>query len=192
MMDALCQGIESWWSVNSTDESKQYSKIAVETIIQNWRDYIFNNSEAAAEKIMLAANYSGQAICITQTTAPHAFSYKITSMYGLPHGHAVAICLPEIWDYMLKTPECCVDSRGIDYVAAVFNSIAEALGAQSAQEAVMSFRVFMSEMDLEKPVSVSKDKDIAILSESVNPIRLANNPYSISKVDISQLYSKII
>ena len=48
MMDALCQGIESWWSVNSNDESKQYSKIVVETIIQNWKDYIFNNSESAA------------------------------------------------------------------------------------------------------------------------------------------------
>ena len=192
MMDALCQGIESWWSVNSTEESKQYSKIAVETIIKNWRDYIFDNSEEAAEKIMLAANYSGRAICITQTTAAHAFSYKITSMYGLPHGHAVAVCLPEIWDYMLQTPDCCVDSRGIDYVAAVFNNIAEAFGVQSAQEAVLAFRDFMSEMDLEKPVSISKEKDIAILSESVNPIRLANNPYSISKFYISQLYSKII
>ena len=34
MLDALCQGIESWWSVNSTDESKHYSKVAVETIMK--------------------------------------------------------------------------------------------------------------------------------------------------------------
>ena len=26
MMDALCQGIESWWSVNSTEESYEYSR----------------------------------------------------------------------------------------------------------------------------------------------------------------------
>ena len=96
MLDALCQGIESWWSINSTDDSKQYSKIAVETIIRWWREYIFENTDNSAEQIMLAANYAGRAICITQTTAPHAFSYKITSLYGLPHGHAVAVCLPEI------------------------------------------------------------------------------------------------
>ena len=101
MLDALCQGIESWWSVNSTDESKILSKEAVETIMKWWREYIFENTEESAKQIMYAANLAGQAICITQTTAPHAFSYKITSMYKLPHGHAVAICLPEIWKYML-------------------------------------------------------------------------------------------
>ena len=36
-LDALCQGIESWWSVNSTDESKEYSKKAIELIMANWR-----------------------------------------------------------------------------------------------------------------------------------------------------------
>ena len=87
MLDALCQGIESWWSVNSTDESKPISKKAVELIMANWRAYIFDNNEKAAAQIMTAANLAGQAICITQTTAAHAFSYKVTSLYGLPHGH---------------------------------------------------------------------------------------------------------
>ena len=83
MLDALCQGIESWWSVNSTEESKKLSKEAVETMMQWWREYIFENTEESAKQIMYAANLAGQAICITQTTAPHAFSYKITSMYKL-------------------------------------------------------------------------------------------------------------
>ena len=33
MMDALCQGIESWWSVNSTEESYEYSRKAIELIM---------------------------------------------------------------------------------------------------------------------------------------------------------------
>ena len=101
MLDALCQGIESWWSVNSTQESKGYSRLAVETILENMDAYIRDNDEKAAEKILLAANFAGRAINITQTTAPHAMSYKLTSLYGLPHGHAVAMCLPEVWEYML-------------------------------------------------------------------------------------------
>ena len=28
LLDALCQAIEAWWSVNSTDESKEYSREA--------------------------------------------------------------------------------------------------------------------------------------------------------------------
>ena len=193
MMDALCQGIESWWSVNSTDESKQYSSIAVETIIHNWRSYIFDNSESAAQKIMLAANYSGRAICITQTTAPHAFSYKLTSMYGLPHGHAVAVCLPEIWDYMLHYPDNCVDKRGIDYLTSVFNDIAESMGEETPMDAIISFKTMMSDMELLKPVIVKdKESEIEVLAESVNPIRLANNPITLQESVIKSIYYSVI
>ena len=193
MMDALCQGIESWWSVNSTDESKKYSKFVVETIMQNWRDYIFNNSEAAAEKIMLAANYSGRAICITQTTAPHAFSYKITSMYGLPHGHAVAVCLPEIWDFMLHSSRDCADKRGLKYINSVFNDISEAFGEVSPDNAVVAFRSLLTELQLNRPKpKEARDRELSILSESVNPIRLANNPYFLSSNSIIHLYNEII
>lgn len=193
MMDALCQGIESWWSVNSTDESKQYSKIAVETIFQNWREYIICNSEPAAEKIMLAANYSGRAICITQTTAPHAFSYKITSMYGLPHGHAVAVCLPEIWKHMIQYPYNCADSRGIGYLKKVFDNIAELLGTTSPFEAVMTLNAMIDEMGLGKPyIKGDKETEIDILTSSVNPVRLRNNPIKLSTDDIRMIYSSIL
>jgi len=193
MMDALCQGIESWWSVNSNDESKQYSRIAVETIIQNWRAYIFDNSESAAQKIMLAANYSGRAICITQTTAPHAFSYKLTSMYGLPHGHAVAVCLPEIWDYMLQYPDNCVDKRGIDYLTSVFIDIAESMGEETPKDAIMGFRTMMSDMELLKPVIVKdKESEIEVLADSVNPVRLANNPVALQESVIKSIYHSVI
>ncbi|MBR1766792.1 MAG: phosphonoacetaldehyde reductase, partial [Bacteroidales bacterium] len=102
MLDALCQGIESLWSVNSTDESMRYAKLAIEGIMYNWREYIEHNDATAARHIMTAANHAGQAINISQTTAPHAMSYKLSSLYGVPHGHAVALCLPEVWLYMLE------------------------------------------------------------------------------------------
>ena len=43
MLDALCQGIESWWSVNSTEKSYEYSRKAIELIMTNWRKYIFES-----------------------------------------------------------------------------------------------------------------------------------------------------
>ena len=116
LLDALCQGIESWWSVHSTDESKAYARTAVETIIAHADDYLTRGDAAAAAHIMLAANYAGRAINISATTAPHAMSYKLTSLYHLPHGHAVALCLPEVWDYMLAGADACTDPRGADYL----------------------------------------------------------------------------
>jgi len=199
MMDALCQGLESWWSVNSTDASRTISRRAVQMILSNWCEYLASGgptfglegwSEAepgrkvsAPAAIMEAANLAGQAICITQTTAPHAFSYKLTSMYGLPHGHAVAICLPEIWDFMLANIEKCSDPRGAQYLQGVFEEISQLITPKG-------FRALLAELKLTAPSTA--EGDIAILAASVNPIRLANNPVPISQQEAGEIYSRIL
>lgn len=192
MMDALCQGIESWWSVNSTEESKKLSKEAVQTIIQWWREYIFENTDVAAGHIMCAANLAGQAICITQTTAPHAFSYKITSMYKLPHGHAVAVCLPDIWEYMIGHMDKCLDKRGQDYLKNIFYDIAQTMGAITPLDAIAIFRNMMEKMELSRPASDNLTSDITLLASSVNPVRLKNNPVKLDEETIMNLYKQII
>ena len=193
MLDALCQGIESWWSVNSTDESKKLSKQTVETIMKWWREYIFENTDESAEKIMQAANLAGQAICITQTTAAHAFSYKITSLYKLPHGHAVAIGLPEIWEYMIAHPEKCIDSRGSEYLTKIFGQISRAMGITTGlADAVAEFRLMLDAMEMKNPTSEDRDSDLDILSKSVNPIRLRNTPVELDEHTICSLYEIII
>lgn len=192
MMDALCQGIESWWSVNSTEESYEYSRMTVELIISNWRKYIFENDDEAAAQIMLAANYGGRAINITQTTAAHAFSYKITSLYKLPHGHAVAVGLPVIWEYMLGNMDKCIDSRGQQYLADIFNQIAKAMGCKTPVEAIMLFRQMMVEMEFKNPLAANRDEELEVLSISVNPVRLKNNPVFLDKETIYGIYNIIL
>ena len=192
MLDALCQGIESWWSVNSTEESKEYSKIAVETIMQNWRQYIFEDDEQAAEQIMLGSNYAGRAINITQTTAPHAFSYKLTSLYGIPHGHAVAICLPVIWKYMLNSLDKCIDQRKCKYLKEVFNNIAKSLYVITDSDAIQVINQMIVEMDLQYPITLKKELELKILSSSVNPTRLKNNPVHLDDEAIFRIYGKIL
>ena len=192
MMDALCQGIESWWSVNSTEESYEYSRKAVELIMANWRKYIFDNDEEAAAQIMLAANYGGRAINITQTTAAHAMSYKITSFYKLPHGHAVAVGLPQIWKYMLAHFDRCIDSRGMDYLEGIFNDISSAMGCNTPFEAIELFEQMMKEMELGKPVAGNREDELRLLSTSVNPVRLKNNPIAIGETEAYNLYNSIV
>ena len=192
MMDALCQGIESWWSVNSTDESYEYSRKCIELIIANWRKYIFENDDEAAANIMLGANYGGRAINITATTAAHAMSYKITSLYGLPHGHAVAVGLPEIWEYMLGNMGKCIDVRGQEFLSDIFNQIALAMGCGSPQQAICVFREMMKEMELQNPVAGDSENELKVLSTSVNPVRLKNNPVALGSGGIIELYKRII
>ena len=192
MMDALCQGIESWWSVNSTEESYEYSRKTVELIMANWRKYIFENDNEAAAQIMLAANYGGRAINITATTAAHAMSYKITSLYKLPHGHAVAVCLPQIWKYMIGHFDRCIDKRGMDYLERVFKEISSAMGCNNPMDAIALFEGMMKDMELTNPVSNNRDEDLKVLSTSVNPVRLKNNPIGIGETEAYMLYNSIV
>ena len=192
MMDALCQGIESWWSINSTDESKVYSLKTVELIMANWRKYIFENDDEAAALIMLAANFGGRAINITQTTAAHAFSYKITSLYKLPHGHAVAVGLPVIWKFMIDNFEKCIDPRGMDYLKSIFKDISTAMGCDGPIGAIELFENIVEEMGLANPVAGNREKELELLSTSVNPVRLKNNPIAIDQNTAKMLYSSIL
>lgn len=192
MMDALCQGIESWWSINSTEESYAYSRQTVELIMANWRKYIFDNDDEAAAQIMLAANYGGRAINITQTTAAHAMSYKITSLYKLPHGHAVAVCLPIIWKYMIGHFDRCIDKRGFNYLEGIFKDISETMVCDSPVEAIVKIENMLSEMELAYPVASNRKEEIIVLANSVNPIRLKNNPIELNDKAIKQLYEYIV
>lgn len=190
VLDALCQGIESWWSVNSTDESKDYSRKSIKLITSHIQGYITNNDNDN-EQIMLASNLSGRAINITQTTAAHAMSYKLTSLYKLPHGHAVAICLPKVWKYMNSHPDKCIDPRGSSYLSNTFQDIAHCLGADNVSEAIDIFNGILSKLDIKPPVPTYCN-ELKTLAASVNPIRLKNNPIELDSDTLLNLYSEIL
>lgn len=190
ILDALCQGIESWWSVNSTEESRRYSQTAVELIVENITAYIGCWDNDVARNVMLASNYAGRAINITQTTAPHAMSYKLTSMYGIPHGHAVAICLPMVWRYMIENRDKIREPRGTEYLTTIFNDVATTLRCNSTGQAIIWFEGLLEELNITCPSGTNEDAKM--LTNSVNPVRLKNNPVNISHDAFLSLYKKIV
>ncbi|NLZ55510.1 MAG: phosphonoacetaldehyde reductase [Clostridiaceae bacterium] len=173
MLDALCQAIESWWSKRASEESIRYSKEAIRLILGHMESYLRNEAEGNA-KMLLAANFAGKAINITTTTAPHAMSYKLTSLYRLPHGHAVAICLPKVWRYMGN-----------------FDDIAHALGKRNHEEAISFFEDLLQKLEIRPPQDVNAD-DVEVLTDSVDPERLSNNPMQPDRETIRSLYKEIL
>lgn len=190
LLDALCQAIESWWSKRSTEESIGYSKKAIDLIMRHYREYVFENSAESARRIMLASNFAGRAINITTTTAPHAMSYKITSLFGLPHGYAVALCLPEVWRRMYETTECS-DCRGREHLDKIFEEIANEIGEKDVCSAIRKIEDMLSEFGFDRPVAKSEE-DLDLLANSVNPERLGNNPVEFWNPDLKQMYKKIV
>ena len=190
MLDALCQGIESWWSVNSTAESMNFARAAVEKILTNYRAYLAGDA-AAAKEIMLGANLAGQAINISATTAPHAMSYKLSSMYHIPHGPAVALCLPLVWEYMLSNAGKCIDLRGKEHLCKIFEELSALFGC-AVQDCPRRFRDLLHELDMCVPQPREREKEIEILAAAVNPERLKNNPVALSGEVLRSMYERII
>ncbi len=192
MLDALCQGVESLWSVNSTDESMVYSRMSVRMIMDHWYGYIENDSEEAAFHIMQASNFAGRAINITQTTAPHAMSYKLTSIYGIPHGHAVALCLPGVWQYMMDHPDRCADPRGSVHLKHVLKELDCLMQCNLDDKGLVLFRTILCSLQLPKPQVKNRDAELATLVSSVNPVRLKNNPVPLEEDTIRNIYNNIL
>jgi len=189
MLDALCHAIESFWSVNSTDESKRYSKAAIKLILENMNSYLMGD-ERTYEHMLLAANIAGKAINITQTTAGHAMCYKLTSLYGIAHGHAVAMCVKELWPWMIENTDKCIDPRGQEYLNETFVELEKIMRGDGAMSAIEKFREIVEDLALDTP-KASK-ADYVILNTSVNLIRLKNNPVRLDLEAIDTLYYRIL
>lgn len=187
VLDALCHGIESFWSVNSTEGSKEYSKSCIRMVLDHIDAYL-DNQESVRYTMFLASNMAGKAINITQTTAGHAMCYKLTKKYGYAHGHAAALCDVWLWHYMISHLEDCVDARGRSYLEQVFGEMAEVMGCVTVSEAVRKFQNLVESMDLPHTIPRS---DIPELASGVHLERLKNNPVRLEQDAMIEIYTAI-
>ncbi|ADQ13541.1 phosphonoacetaldehyde reductase [Halanaerobium hydrogeniformans] len=191
-MDALCQAVESYWSVNSTEKSKKFAEKAIKILLKNINETVNNPGKLNRKKMMLGANYAGKAINISKTTAPHAFSYIVTSKCNVPHGHAVSLFLGEILIHNSELDQNeIVDYRGKEYVRGVVNDINQFFYSLNSKEARDNIYELMINIGLETSLSkLCKDVKVKDLIEGVNQERLKNNPVYIN--NIREIFNRII
>ena len=188
MMDALCHAIESFWSVNSTELSRAYAMDAIHQIMKNIESYLANEP-AGNEAMLMAANRAGKAINITKTTAGHAMCYKLTTKFGMAHGHAAGVCVGALWPYMKERvrlhPEDCQDPRGVAHLNECFRQLEEELKCHD-------FAQILLRLGLSAPSVKLTEADYDELAASVNVDRLANHPMKLSPEEIKALYHTIL
>ena len=189
MLDALCHSIESFWSVNSTKESRQLSAEAIRKVFAHV-DGFLSGERSDYSGMFLASNIAGRAINITQTTAGHAMCYKLTSLFGLSHGHAAALCVRELFPHMIAHTDLCIDPRGEEYLKETLAALAETFSCSSPKEAADKLDRFVTELGMEIPKA--GEEDYAVLCKSVNPVRLKNHPVRLDEEEIDRLYHKIL
>lgn len=195
-MDALSQGIESFWNINSTDESKKYAKKAIELVINNLLKTVHNPDKELRYNMAIAANYAGKAINITKTTACHAISYPITSYFNIPHGHAVALTLPSMIVFNSEVDENDVlDTRGVDYVKKTMSELISIIGVSSFIEAKEKIKDLMIDIGLEiklQDLGIKSQEDIEIIIKNgFNPERVKKNPRLLTEPQLRNILEEI-
>ena len=195
-MDAFCQGIESFWSINSTEESKQYSKKVIGLVLENLREAVKNPNKENREAMAEAAFLSGKAINIAKTTACHAISYPITSYFGVPHGHAVSLTVGAMLKYNSKVTESdALDKRGTSYVRQIIGEIVELFDLRSVEEVGDKIHALMENIGLSIKLSDLKIKTEnieVIIKNGFNPDRVKNNPRKLTKKRLRSILTDLM
>lgn len=173
-MDAYCQAIESFWAMGATSDSREYAKQAIELCADNIVDYVNGENSETTEKMSLASHLAGKAINLSRTTASHAISYKITSDYGIPHGHAVALTIAQLFEKNLENGNFdelkeLVTDKPLEYFHDLFNKIG-----------------------LEYNFDKLGITDIDSIIDNVNIERLSNNPVELTKDDIRKFFKNVV
>jgi len=187
-MDALCQGIESYWSIHSTDESRQLAAQAIGLAWESIEEAVLERTPEALENMAIASHFAGRAINITRTTAPHAVSYPMTSYFGITHGHAVGLLATHFLCYNGGvSEEDCNDPRGPDWVRNRLGEIVAMLGAGSIEEASDALARKLESVGLETnlhELGIKTERDRETIVKHFSPDRAKNNPREVSKEEL--------
>jgi alcohol dehydrogenase class IV len=193
--DALAQAIESYWSVRSTDESKGFAARAIRSILPCITRG--GSDDNALLHMAEGAYWAGKAIDVSQTTAPHAVSYALTGYYAIPHGHAVALTLPSLYEFNSGlSSEDCADPRGAEYVRRTLQELAALLEVQGACQARRLLEDAADSLGLERALGklgIQNSSDIDLIVEhGFNPERVLNNPRRLTSSQLGKILRMLV
>ena len=178
MCDALSHAVESIFSVNETDESRRYAVDAIKRI-EKYRQAYLQNEHDALQGMLEAANLAGQAIAITKTTVSHALAYKMTTLFGLPHGEAVMLTLPNSYNYLRLSDDVVIKEK--------LTALRDAFDVDTCEAVLLKLYEYKKGIKYNIPEKID-DNMMNNLCESVNVERLANYPISLKGEDIREIY----
>lgn len=180
LLDALCHGIESLMSRNSTAESRDYATRAIQMILEKYRGFI-SGDLSVYDEIFAASNYAGRAINISKTTVGHAMSYTLTSEYGVQHGQAAAICLIHALRY----------AEGAFHPAEELAPVYRAMGCAAGEGIADRLFAVYEDMALRRPFDLRGAKP-EVLARKVNADRLGNSVIPFDVRALREIYADII
>lgn len=179
-LDALAQAMEAMWSVRSSASSHAVARRSLELSVASIVDAVGNPDSESRMRMMDASHLAGIAIDTSPTTAPHAFSFRITMAHGVPHGHAVALTLGPTLEYNAAvTDDDCQHPMGVAHVRSVIDEILAILDVPDASAGRTLLTDLIAELGLEptlEGVGASSFEARKGIAFSPPPSKLLTNP----------------
>lgn len=182
-LDALAHALEAFWALSASPICDTLAIEAVRLVFKNMIVcYHEPQNPSAREEMALASLMAGLAFSQTKTTAPHALSYVLTHRFGVEHGVACALTLAEFAKFNYPAlPEKFhhlfgyLKMAGIDELVQEINRLKRETGLpEQLGEAGITFN----------------DLDY-LIEHSFHP-NIKNNPRSVSKQDLREIYQNIL
>lgn len=184
--DALAQAIEAYWNTNATEKSDVFATQAINKIFSVLSKLELNHYNRA--ELLFGANLAGQAINITRTTVPHALSYTLTSKYGYPHGHAVALTFPYFLRYNLESDESHFIGKDYNHYKQKMLNLRRMLNLENEDPFIM-MKGFICNLGL--GFDVMRDFDNEVVAKGINLERAKNTPVAINEEIILEAVKSI-
>ncbi len=184
--DTIAQAAESIFSQKANIHSLKYSSKSLRLSIRSFLRFVNSPNLNNGFQMLKAANFSGKAINIARTNAPHALSYFFTSKFKISHGIAVSIFFIEIINlYYLNANK----NNNINLIKK-FNFFFKLIKQSDMSGFNNLFHKFFLDSGIKKHLKKTLKK-IKYQSNSnfyYNSKRLENSPIKILKDDIDRLY----
>ncbi len=182
-LDAMAHAIESYWARATNATSRLFALEAISLLVKNIPALATQpRSTEAVAQVAYASMLAGLAFSNTKTTAGHSISYPLTMKFKIPHGVAVTLVLPEVFE---------INQAQITEL----QSLKDALGINTSAD----FKRFTHNMlTLAKyPTSLSDygvtpDDLEDIAAHSLTKGRADNNPVDLTEASVVQLLNNIL
>ena len=185
--DAISQALESILSIKANSKSMQFAKKSLELSLPSFINHVNRPTISNTENMALAAHYSGKAISITKTTAPHAVSYPFTSHFGIKHGHAVSLTLNEFIKFNFLNQKYQTNQSNLKKKYEFIFKITKTKNISELDEYLKNLK---KEAHLESnflKLGINIKKNYQKILSGINFQRLKNNPIELQISDIKSI-----
>lgn len=182
-LDALTQSVEAYWSKSHNEISDVYALESIRIIMEYLPISVNQPNKVSRDMMAKAALFAGLAFSNTKTTICHSVSYPLTLHWGVSHGQAVSITLPEFIRYSLPA------------LQVRKNKLLDSFGAIDPENAAKNIKELIRKCKLviklsELGISI---KDIpTIVAEGYDPTRINNAPKVPSPVELQRILERMI